>query len=189
MSNDNGWYVDSGASMHLTMHRDWLYDEIPPLVDTIKVADDKKLTVKACGKVKLNVADQSGKSEVIEVNNVLYVPELATNLLSSSLGGAIVGGDQSALSGNSVVTTVRRKMGSIFWVSVLFLLASEPSPSVPCVASADSHTFFPQPLYFWAPPVGLSRKLECADTGHRGITYVVHCLVQPVSTLIDIACS
>lgn len=84
MSNDNGWYVDSGASMHLTMHRDWLYDEIPPLVDTIKVADDKKLTVKACGKVKLNVADQSGKSEVIEVNNVLYVPELATNLLSVS---------------------------------------------------------------------------------------------------------
>ncbi|XP_061380936.1 uncharacterized protein LOC133319700 [Danaus plexippus] len=48
MSNDNGWYVDLGASMHLTMHRDWLYDEIPPLVDTIKVADDKKLTVKAC---------------------------------------------------------------------------------------------------------------------------------------------
>lgn len=84
MSNDKGWYVDSGASMHLTMHREWLYDEIPPLIDTIKVADDKKLTVKACGKVKLQVVNRNGKSEMIEVHNVLYVPELATNLLSVS---------------------------------------------------------------------------------------------------------
>lgn len=84
VKNDNGWYIDSGASMHLTMHRDWLYDEIPPPVSTIKVADDKKLTVKACGKVNLHVMNKSSKSEMISVHNVLYVPELATNLLSVS---------------------------------------------------------------------------------------------------------
>ncbi|KAL0849649.1 hypothetical protein ABMA28_013903 [Loxostege sticticalis] len=55
-SNSNSsWFIDSGASMHLTMHREWLYDEIPPPVSTIKVANDKKLIVKSCGKVDLNV--------------------------------------------------------------------------------------------------------------------------------------
>lgn len=83
MSNDNGWFVDSGASMHLTMYRDWLYDEIPPPVNSIKVADDKKLIVKACGKVDLHIMN-NGKPETIRVQNVLYVPELATNLLSVS---------------------------------------------------------------------------------------------------------
>lgn len=82
--NDNGWYVDSGASMHLTIHRDWLYDEILPPINTIRVADDKKLPVKACGKVNLHVLNKNGRFEEIAVQNVLYVPELATNFLSVS---------------------------------------------------------------------------------------------------------
>lgn len=83
-NNDNGWYIDSGASMHLTMHRDWLHDEITPPVSTIKVANDKKLVVKSCGKVTLNVLNGNGKINTISVQNVLYVPELTTNLLSVS---------------------------------------------------------------------------------------------------------
>lgn len=84
MNNDNNWYIDSGASMHMTMNRDWLYDEITPPISTIKVANDKKLVVKACGKVNLNVVNMQGQLETIKVQNVLYVPELATNLLSVS---------------------------------------------------------------------------------------------------------
>ncbi|KAL0860331.1 hypothetical protein ABMA27_009736 [Loxostege sticticalis] len=84
-SNSNSsWFIDSGASMHLTMHREWLYDEMPPPVSTIKVANDKKLIVKSCGKVDLNVVGENGKIATIKVENVLYVPELATNLLSVS---------------------------------------------------------------------------------------------------------
>lgn len=84
LNNNSSWFIDSGASMHLTMHRDWLYDEITPPVSVIKVADDKKLIVKACGKVNLNVISKNNKVETIKVENVLYVPELATNLISVS---------------------------------------------------------------------------------------------------------
>lgn len=80
--NEKGWYIDSGASMHMTMHSDWLYDKIPPPISTIKVANDEKLLVEACGKINLNVADSNGKINTIQVQNVLYVPGLATNLLS-----------------------------------------------------------------------------------------------------------
>lgn len=83
-NNDNGWFVDSGASMHMTMHSDWLYDRISPPISTIKVADDKKLLVEACGKINLNVVNSNGEMNTIQVQNVLYVPGLATNLLSVS---------------------------------------------------------------------------------------------------------
>lgn len=83
-NNENGWFIDSGASMHMTMHSDWLYDIIPPPINTIKVADDKKLLVKSCGKVNLNVIGSNGKMNTIQVKDVLYIPGLATNLLSVS---------------------------------------------------------------------------------------------------------
>ncbi|CAF4946395.1 unnamed protein product [Pieris macdunnoughi] len=78
------WYIDSGAAMHMTNKRDWLYDYGPALVTNIKVADNKILTVKGCGKVNIETYD--GESELkigtIQVKNVLYVPDLAVNLLS-----------------------------------------------------------------------------------------------------------
>ncbi|CAB3241753.1 unnamed protein product [Arctia plantaginis] len=80
--NEKGWYIDSGASMHMTMNSDWLYVKIPPPISTIKVANDEKLLVEACGKINLNVADSNGKINTIQVQNVLYVPGLATDLLS-----------------------------------------------------------------------------------------------------------
>lgn len=46
--------------MHMTLHREWLYNEISPPIGTIKVADDKKLLVKACGKENLNVVEING---------------------------------------------------------------------------------------------------------------------------------
>ncbi|XP_052757808.1 uncharacterized protein LOC113516220 [Galleria mellonella] len=82
--NNNGWYIDSGASMHMTMRRDWIYDEIPPPISNIKIANDKMLPVKSCGKLNLNVIGKDGNKHTIQVKNVLYVPELVSNLLSVS---------------------------------------------------------------------------------------------------------
>lgn len=82
--NDNGWYIDSGASMHMTMKRDCLYDEIPPPITSIRIANDKMLPVKSCGTMNLNVIGKDAKVHTVQVKNVLYVPELATNLLSVS---------------------------------------------------------------------------------------------------------
>lgn len=84
INNDNNWYIDSGASMHMTMNRDLLYNETTPPITTIRVANDKKLVVKACGNINLNVVNVRGQLDTIKVQNVLYVPELATNLLSVS---------------------------------------------------------------------------------------------------------
>lgn len=78
------WYVDSGASMHMTKHRDWLYDEISPPVQSINVADNKTLIVKGCGKVNIHIKEKDGTERKIQVRNVLYIPDLATNLLSVS---------------------------------------------------------------------------------------------------------
>lgn len=82
--NKGCWYLDSGAAMHMTNNKDWLYDYGPAPVTTIKVADNKTLTVKGCGKVNLRSFDHVSKEliGVIQVKNVLYVPDLAVNLLS-----------------------------------------------------------------------------------------------------------
>lgn len=83
-SYDFGWYVDSGAAMHMTMNRAWIYDEKPPPIKTIRVANNKELRVESCGKVNIHVKSTNGSTNRIQVTNVLYVPELSTNLLSVS---------------------------------------------------------------------------------------------------------
>lgn len=85
MKNDSAnWYIDSGASMHMTMHRDWLDCETSPPVQNIRIADNKFLRVESCGDVTIKIPDENGKSCSVQVKNVLYVPELSTNLLSVS---------------------------------------------------------------------------------------------------------
>lgn len=83
-SNDSGWYVDSGAAMHMTMNKDWIYDETPPPIKTIRVANNKELRVESCGKVNIHVKSKNRSTNSIQVTDVLYVPELSTNLLSVS---------------------------------------------------------------------------------------------------------
>lgn len=80
----NSWHVDSGASMHMTMHRDWLTDITPSSVPSIKIANNKVLKVECCGNVCIKVNAKDGSTDSIQVRNVLYVPELKTNLLSVS---------------------------------------------------------------------------------------------------------
>ncbi|KAG7302210.1 hypothetical protein JYU34_013686 [Plutella xylostella] len=78
------WYIDSGATMHMTMHKDWLEDISTSNVKSIRIADNKVLHVEGCGNVTINVPDEQGSVSKIQVRNVLYVPDLSTNLLSVS---------------------------------------------------------------------------------------------------------
>lgn len=84
VSNSDAWYIDSGASMHMTKHKQLLHNETVPLVKTITVANDKSLPVESSGQLSLDICDDRGRSNKILFQNVLYVPELATNLLSVS---------------------------------------------------------------------------------------------------------
>ncbi|CAH2099085.1 unnamed protein product [Euphydryas editha] len=83
-SNSDAWYIDSGASMHMTRHKQLLHNETVPLVKTIKVANNKSLSVESSGQLSLDICDDRGRSNKVVFQNVLYVPELATNLLSVS---------------------------------------------------------------------------------------------------------
>lgn len=81
---DDIWYIDSGASMHMTRNKGWMYNCKPASITNIKTADNKQLEVKGCGNVNLKVPGTNNQTDFIQVKDVLYVPNLATNLLSVS---------------------------------------------------------------------------------------------------------
>ncbi|CAK1591321.1 unnamed protein product [Parnassius mnemosyne] len=80
--NPDLWYVDSGASMHMTNRSDWMYDVTSPPIPTITVASRTPLPVENMGKVNLLI--NGNEQSKIQVREVLYIPKLAANLLSVS---------------------------------------------------------------------------------------------------------
>lgn len=80
-SKPNEWYIDSGASSHMTPHADILTEKRAlSSANKIISANNAKMSVQSTGKTVLKLQDASE----IEVRNVLHVPELAANLLSVS---------------------------------------------------------------------------------------------------------
>lgn len=77
------WYLDSGASQHLTLHEHWLRDKCESDVTEITVANDTQLKVKCKGTLTIHTVED-GREVDITVRVVLCVPGLATNLLSVS---------------------------------------------------------------------------------------------------------
>ncbi|KAL0839196.1 hypothetical protein ABMA28_017164 [Loxostege sticticalis] len=76
--------IEVHTSMHMTMHRDWLTDITASPVPSIRIANNKELKVECCGNVCIKVKAHDGNTDLIQVRNVLFVPELKTNLLSVS---------------------------------------------------------------------------------------------------------
>lgn len=74
---EDEWYVDSGASSHMTPHIRLLRNTKPTQMRDVKSANNAKLQVKCAGDtvLRLNNVD-------IPVGNVLHVPDLSANLLS-----------------------------------------------------------------------------------------------------------
>ena len=75
----NVWYVDSGASNHMTGHGEWFRDmqdlERPGYVET---GDDTSHPIKHTGNVPLTLQD--GKVKYLA--DVLHVPSITKNLIS-----------------------------------------------------------------------------------------------------------
>jgi gag-polypeptide of LTR copia-type len=75
----DNWFVDNGATCHLTVRRDMLSDFKPfSELKSLQVADGNRVEA---GTAYLNAAD-SGQQHVVELNNVWYVPKLSRNLFS-----------------------------------------------------------------------------------------------------------
>jgi len=71
------WFLDSGCSNHMTGNKKW-FDKIDDrFTHSVKLGNDTSMTVRGKGDIKLQV---QGRTQVI--SNVLYIPELRTNLLS-----------------------------------------------------------------------------------------------------------
>lgn len=82
--NKSDWYVDSGASSHLTTNKHWIVKACySGFTNEIIVADQNKLPVLCSGNIKITTSTEKCDFEVI-VENVLCVPDLSTNLLSVS---------------------------------------------------------------------------------------------------------
>lgn len=76
VKNDDDWYIDSGASSHMTPNGQWL-NELQTKNSQITVANNSKLNVKGKGNAQLKCDDKN-----ISIKEVLHIPDLAVNLLS-----------------------------------------------------------------------------------------------------------
>ncbi|GBP86486.1 Retrovirus-related Pol polyprotein from transposon TNT 1-94 [Eumeta japonica] len=113
-NSGDSWYIDSGASMHMTKCNNMLKNEKTDIIKTIKVANDKLLSVHSSGQSVLEVCNDKGQYNEIMFQDVLYVPELATNLLSISQiiknGGQVKFNSKGCIivnKNNVIVATVR----------------------------------------------------------------------------------
>ena len=92
----DSWYLDTGASSHMTSKRSFFYSLDENLSGSIKFGDESSLRYEGKGTILLNYLD----GEEVRIEGVLYVPSLKVNILSlgkldedgfiSTLGGGIL---------------------------------------------------------------------------------------------------
>lgn len=75
----NEWYVDSGASSHMTPNKNYISNVNNSSIGHIISANNAKLKVMNSGNVTLSLNENE-----MNLKNVLHVPELSANLLSVS---------------------------------------------------------------------------------------------------------
>ena len=90
--SDEVWYVDSGASNHMTSHKEWFsYLEKPIQPGVVATGDDTLHPIANVGEVPLSHVGQKGK-----LMNVLHVPTITKNLVLCK-GGEMGGCSSSSL--------------------------------------------------------------------------------------------
>ena len=84
IKDNDGWFLDSGASNHMTFRREW-FSEFEELSKTVPVRLGDSSIVMGIGKGKINVITYTKTGEKnCYLDDVLFVPELTMNLLSLS---------------------------------------------------------------------------------------------------------
>ena len=77
------WFADSGATEHMTDHRDWFSTFTPISKGTwsVAVADDRNIWVQGKGDIEIT-RTVNGQEKHGTLQKVLYIPELRRNLFS-----------------------------------------------------------------------------------------------------------
>uniref|UniRef100_A0AAG5DG86 Retrovirus-related Pol polyprotein from transposon TNT 1-94 n=1 Tax=Anopheles atroparvus TaxID=41427 RepID=A0AAG5DG86_ANOAO len=84
-SGESGnWYIDSGASSHMTSDRDFFETIKNHKNMFVTLADGGKVEIQGIGNGKIVCLNHQGDQTVIDMNDVLYVPKLASSLISVS---------------------------------------------------------------------------------------------------------
>ncbi len=78
VSHPDTWIVDSGASFHMTPHREWFSSFRSCEGGTVLLGDDGICKVEGVGIVQI----KSNANTVVTLDDVRYVPQLKRNLLS-----------------------------------------------------------------------------------------------------------
>jgi len=121
----NEWWIDSGASQHMTFDKNGLHKFIickDPL--KVKLADNSVLMAYGKGNIHLSVYDGTEKVD-LHLNDVLYVPKLQNKLLS--LPAMIAKGASVQFKGKLCELIVKDKHYSIGYKhGKLFKLNTEP---------------------------------------------------------------
>lgn len=77
------WYIDSGASGHMTMAKENLHCTTASTKNEVIVADNSRMKIDCVGDMRLSVKNDK-RSDSVLVRNVQYIPKLCANLLSVS---------------------------------------------------------------------------------------------------------
>lgn len=81
--DENAWYVDSGATRHMTMHPNWLIEKRTPHINDITAANGEIMKVQCSGTAEIHI-ECNNNSNTIHISSVLCIEGLAANLLSVS---------------------------------------------------------------------------------------------------------
>lgn len=81
IDDDNAWFIDSGASIHMSCKRDWFdtYHEINK-DGHIYLGDNRSHEIEGYGNISVMIPNGQEK----KIQNVVYVPRLKKNLISAS---------------------------------------------------------------------------------------------------------
>lgn len=80
-TNSRSWYIDSGASNHMTNDDTKMYNKRNVNGKKVIVANKEELLVECVGDIDINVLSKKD-SKTVTVKDVEFVPNLCTNLLS-----------------------------------------------------------------------------------------------------------
>ena len=78
LSDPSLWYLDTGATNHMTGRRNFFCDLDESACGFVKFGDNSRIQIKGRGNIKITQKD----GDILRLLNVLYVPDLAANILS-----------------------------------------------------------------------------------------------------------
>ena len=77
-SNPTLWYLDTGATNHMTSYRDFFNDLDTSTTRFVKFGDNSRIQIKGKGVIEVNQTNGS----TLKLCNVLFIPKLEANILS-----------------------------------------------------------------------------------------------------------